>query len=161
MCVHVFLDFFIGEFCPGFNGKQVPLRSRYNCTKRMNCDSNIGVEMSSDGAVVVLVVKILASHQCQVAWVRFPELSAYVEHILVPSPRFFSPGVLVFLPPQKPSFPNCNSTWKQWTNRRVSMELTVSRQTVNRQKRALFTVNHKKEVIYISCQKVSRSFKYH
>ena len=28
----------------------------------------------------------------------------------------FSPSTLVFLPSQKPTFPNSNSTWKQWTN---------------------------------------------
>ena len=27
----------------------------------------------------------------------------------------FSPGTPVFLPPQKPTFPNSNSTWKQWS----------------------------------------------
>ena len=33
-----------------------------------------------------------------------------------PCSEGFSPGTLVFLPPQKPTFPNSNSTWKQWTN---------------------------------------------
>ena len=28
----------------------------------------------------------------------------------------FSPGSPVFLTPQKPTFPNSNSTWKQWMN---------------------------------------------
>ena len=27
----------------------------------------------------------------------------------------FSPGAPVFLPPQKPTFSNSNSTWKQWS----------------------------------------------
>ena len=33
-----------------------------------------------------------------------------------PCPEGFSPGTLVFLPPQKPAFPNSNWFWKQWTN---------------------------------------------
>ena len=33
-----------------------------------------------------------------------------------PCSEGFSPGTPVFLPPQKPTFPNYNSTWKQWTN---------------------------------------------
>ena len=31
-----------------------------------------------------------------------------------PCSERFSPGSPVFLPPQKPTFPNSNSTWKQW-----------------------------------------------
>ena len=27
----------------------------------------------------------------------------------------FSPGTPVFFPPQKPTFPNSNSTWRQWS----------------------------------------------
>ena len=32
-----------------------------------------------------------------------------------PSSEGFSPGSLVFLPPQKATFPNSNSTWKHRT----------------------------------------------
>ena len=32
-----------------------------------------------------------------------------------PCSEGFSPGAPVFLPPQKPTFPNSNSTWKQWS----------------------------------------------
>ena len=31
-----------------------------------------------------------------------------------PCSERFSPGYPVFLPPKKPTFPNSNSTWKQW-----------------------------------------------
>ena len=31
-----------------------------------------------------------------------------------PCSEGFSPGTPVFLPPQKPTFPNSNSSWKQW-----------------------------------------------
>ena len=31
-----------------------------------------------------------------------------------PCSESYSPGTPVFLPPQKPTFPNSNSTWKQW-----------------------------------------------
>ena len=34
--------------------------------------------------------------------------------VLVLPPRGFSPGTLVFPSPQKPTFSNSNSTWKQW-----------------------------------------------
>ena len=33
-----------------------------------------------------------------------------------PCSEGFSPGTLVFYPPQKPTFPNSNSMWKQRTN---------------------------------------------
>ena len=42
----------------------------------------------------------------------------WVEFVVGSRPRCesFSPGSPVFLPPQKPKFPNSNSTWKQWKN---------------------------------------------
>ena len=42
-------------------------------------------------------------------WVEFVVCSR-------PCSEGFSLGTPVFLPPQKPTFPNSNSTWKQWTN---------------------------------------------
>ena len=41
----------------------------------------------------------------------------WVEFVVVSCPcsEGFSPGSPVFLPPQKPTFPNSKSTWKQWT----------------------------------------------
>ena len=41
-------------------------------------------------------------------WVEFAVSSR-------PGSEGFSPGTPVFLPPQKPTFPNSNSTWKAWT----------------------------------------------
>ena len=46
------------------------------------------------------------------------DLSMWVEFV-VGSHSYsdsFSPSTLVFLPSQKPTFPNSNLTWKQWMN---------------------------------------------
>ena len=62
--------------------------------------------------------RALASHQCGPGSIpgvdTISGLSLLL--VLVPAPRVFSPSSPVFLPPQKPTFPNSNSTWKQWTN---------------------------------------------
>ena len=50
-------------------------------------------------------------------WPRFEFLNhMWVEFAVGSRPcsEGFSPGSPVFLPPQKPTFPNSNSTWKQW-----------------------------------------------
>ena len=47
----------------------------------------------------------------------WPGFDSRTREFVVCSRRFsegFSPGTPVFLPPQKPTFPNSNSTWKQW-----------------------------------------------
>ena len=44
---------------------------------------------------------------CEVMWGGFVVCSC-------PCSEGFSPGTPVFLPPQKPTFPNANSTWKLW-----------------------------------------------
>ena len=44
-----------------------------------------------------------------------------------PCSEGFSPGTLVFLPPQKPTFPNSNLTWKQWmTSHSVDVPLIIT-----------------------------------
>ena len=62
------------------------------------------------------MVRALASHQCGPG--SIPGLGVIcglsLLLVLVPAPRVFSPGTPVFLPPQKPTFPNSNSTWKKW-----------------------------------------------
>ena len=66
---------------------------------------------AEDGAVM----RVLASHQC------YPGLNPGVNAIcglslllvLYFAPRGFSPGSLVFPPPQKPTFQNSNSTRNQ------------------------------------------------
>ena len=58
------------------------------------------------------MVRALASHQYEpgsvpgldVMWVEFVDGSR-------PCSKGFSPGSLIFLPPQKPTFPNSNSIW--------------------------------------------------
>ena len=42
-------------------------------------------------------------------WVEFVVVGSH------PCSEGFSPGTPVFLPPQKPTFLNSNSTWKQWS----------------------------------------------
>ena len=60
-----------------------------------------------DGAVV----RALTSHQCGPGSIPGVDaiLGLSLLLVLVPASR-------VFLPPQKPTFPNSNSTWKQWRN---------------------------------------------
>ena len=58
------------------------------------------------------MVRALASHQCEPGLI--PGLNVmWVEFVVGSRPRSegFSPGSLVFLPPQKPTFPNSNSIW--------------------------------------------------
>ena len=69
------------------------------------------------GSRVGPVVRALASHQCgpgSIPGVDTIILWAEVAVGFRPCSKCFSPGTLVFLPPQKPTFPNSNSTWKQW-----------------------------------------------
>ena len=52
-------------------------------------------------------------------WPRFDSRCGrdmWVEFVVssCPCSEGFSPGTSVFLPPQKPTFPNSNLTWKQW-----------------------------------------------
>ncbi len=61
------------------------------------------------------VVKVLALHQCGLGLI--PALyHMWVEFVVGSRPcsEGFSPGSLVFLPPQKPTLPNSNSNWNQW-----------------------------------------------
>ena len=89
-----------------------------------------GGERGRDGAVV----RALVSHQCGpgiclwsfASHVGLPPMwpgfdSRTRRHKLVefvvgsrPCSENFSPGTPVFLPPEKPTFLNSNSTWKQW-----------------------------------------------
>ena len=59
------------------------------------------------------MVRALASHQCGPGSTTGPSdicgLSLLL--VLVLAPRGFSPGILVFPSPQKPTFPNSNSIW--------------------------------------------------
>ena len=53
-------------------------------------------------------------------WLGFDSRSRrlmWVEFVVGSRPcsEGFSPGTPVFLPPQNPTFPNPNSTWKQWS----------------------------------------------
>ena len=64
-------------------------------------------EGSRDGAVV----RALASHQC-FPGVRFLDPTICGQSLLLvlySAPRGFSPGIPVFISPQKPTFPNFNS----------------------------------------------------
>ena len=60
----------------------------------------------------------LASHQCGPGSIPGVDAICGLNLLLVLllAPRGFSPGTPVFLPPQKPTFPNFNSTLKQWRN---------------------------------------------
>ena len=74
------------------------------------CPMNTGEQGSSGGAVV----RTLASHQC--GSVSIPGLGiicglSLLLFLALP-PRGLSPGIPVFLSPQKPKFPNSNSIWR-------------------------------------------------
>ena len=59
------------------------------------------------------VVRALASHQCGPGLISVLDVICGLSSllVLVLAPRGFSPGSPVFLPPQKPTFPNSNSIW--------------------------------------------------
>ena len=61
------------------------------------------------------MVRALASHQCGLS--SIPGVDAIfglsLQLVLSFAPRGFSPGTPVFLSPQKPTFPNSNSTRNQ------------------------------------------------
>ena len=62
-------------------------------------------------------------------WPGFDSLSRrhmWVEFVVGSRPcsEGFSPGTPVFLPSQKPTFPNSNSTWKQWMELSHPLEST-------------------------------------
>ena len=61
------------------------------------------------------VMRALASHQCGVGSNPGVDTIYRLSLMLVLSlaPRGFSPGTPVFSPPQKPAFPNSDSTWSQ------------------------------------------------
>ena len=63
------------------------------------------VSVSRDGAVV----RVLASHQCVPGSIPGPSATCGLTEFVV-GPRCFSPGSLVFPSPQKPTFPNSNSS---------------------------------------------------
>ena len=60
-------------------------------------------------------MRALASHQCGPGSTPGVDAICGLSLFLVPSlaPRGFSPGTPVFSSPQKPTFPNCNSTRNQ------------------------------------------------
>ena len=63
---------------------------------------------SRDGAVV----RALASHQCVAGSIPGPDVICGLSLLLVlfSAPRGFSPGTPFFPSPQKPTFPNSNSS---------------------------------------------------
>ena len=60
-------------------------------------------------------MRALASHQCGLGSNPGVDAICRLSLMLVLSlaPRGFSPGIPVFSSPQKPTFPNSNSTWSQ------------------------------------------------
>ena len=68
-------------------------------------------DVASDGAVV----RALASHQCGPGLKPGVDAICRLSLLLVLSlaPRGFSPGAPVFPSPEKPTFPNSNSTYNQ------------------------------------------------
>ena len=62
------------------------------------------------------VVRMLTSHQYVLGSIHRPGVTCGLSLLLVvvPAPRGFFPGSPVFLPPQKSTFLNSNSIWKQW-----------------------------------------------
>ena len=70
-------------------------------------------KLSRDGAVV----RALVSRQCGPGSISGLGVICGLSSVVVASrlcSEGFSPGSPVFLPPQNPTFPNSNSTWKQW-----------------------------------------------
>ena len=61
------------------------------------------------------MMRALASHQCGPNSNPVVDAICGLSLLLVLSlaPRGFSPGTPVFSPPQKPAFPNSDSTWSQ------------------------------------------------
>ena len=55
-----------------------------------------------------------------------------------------SPGTLVFLLPQKPTFPNFNSTWKQWREEPPIQTVQTEKQTPKNKKCYKFGKNYPK-----------------
>ena len=65
------------------------------------------------------VVRALASHQCGPVSIPGVDAISGLRSVVGSRPcsdGLNSPDTPVFLPPQKPAFPNSNSSWKQWTN---------------------------------------------
>ena len=70
----------------------------------------------------------LTYHQCGPGFDFRSRCHMWVEFVVGSRPcsEGFSPGTLVFLPPQKPTFPNSISIWNQWTNSHfVEMPLRI------------------------------------
>ena len=69
---------------------------------------------SRDGAVL----RALASHKCGLGLIPVVSHHMWVEFVVASCPHSegFSPGTPVFVHPQKTTFPNSNSTWKQWAS---------------------------------------------
>ena len=80
-------------------------------TKKTDETDRMLIVGSRDGAVV----RELATNNCGPG--SIPCVDAMWVELVVgsrPCSESFPPGTPFFLPPQKPTFPNSNSTWKQW-----------------------------------------------
>ena len=78
------------------------------------------------------MVRALASHQCGPSLIPGPEVICRLSLllVLVLALKVFLRFLQFFLPPQKPTFPNCNLIWNSRATGTANFSVTLSKQSL-------------------------------